>query len=63
MNATYFAPELPLATRSMTLKGDRLEAAIRIAMLTRNLSYSFFALLVWDMLLTLKDEVRWLYSL
>jgi len=29
-----------------------------IVMLSRYISFSFFALLIWDMLLTLKDEVR-----
>ena len=39
-----------------------VDGAIRvltIAMLSRHISFSFFALLIWDMLLTLKDEVRW----
>jgi hypothetical protein len=32
---------------------------LTVAMLSRYISFSFFALLVWDMLLTLKDEVHW----
>jgi hypothetical protein len=39
-----------------------LHGAIRgltITMLSRHIAFSFFALLIWDMLLTLKDEVRW----
>jgi len=36
---------------------------LTIATLSRYISFSFFALLIWDMLLTLKDEVRSPYLL
>ena len=58
MNATYSALGLPVATRAITMKGPGLLLEFRVAMLTQNISYSFFTLLIWDMLLTLKDEVR-----
>lgn len=58
MNATYSALGLPVATRAIIMKGPGLLLEFRVAMLTQNISYSFFTLLIWDILLTLKDEVR-----
>ena len=63
MNVTYSALGLSVATRAITMKGPGLLLEFRVAMLTQNISYSFFTLLIWDMLLTLKDEVRRPYLL
>ena len=41
---------------SITL--DEAISGLTVTMLSRHISFSFFALLIWDMLLTMKDEVR-----
>ena len=48
-------------TSSITVDGAT--QGVTITMLCRYISFSFSTLLVWDMLLTLKDEVRLLLVL
>jgi hypothetical protein len=64
MDIAYSVPGLPDAIRNRSTPDEGLSflsLQSSVAMLTRQLSYASFALLVWDMLLMLKDEVRWPY--
>ena len=63
MDIVYSAPGVPVAIRSIAIKGTAVIMQYRVAMLTRYISFSLYALLIWDMLLTLKDEVRSPYLL
>lgn len=63
MDIVYSAPDVPVAIRSIAIKGTAVIMQYRVAMLTRYISFSLYALLIWDMLLTLKDEVRSPYLL